>query len=122
MAWYSLYKFCKLFVVQLLDRENVEENKIYERLSAAELKKLLADISAYRPSVGFRCRQAGEMWMKRHNQIMSVNQESLVLYDDKETKYTMIDINNIMQFDIDERFQSYHPHHHYTVEAVKELI
>lgn len=120
MAWISLFNLCKIVVVKMFEgNSGGSDTTTNVKLSPVELKRLLSEISSYKPSTGFRCRQVGGMWMQRHCQVMTVNEGSVVLYDEKETKYTMVDINSVMQFDIDERFQNFHPHHHYTVAGNK---
>ena len=93
-----------------------------DKITAVELKRLLVTLHAYNPKVFFRCRQIGAMWMKRHAQISSVTGNSVILYNEKESKYTFVDINSIVQFDLDERFQHYQPHCHYEVEPSSELV
>ncbi len=99
------------------------KNKIAsdKKISSVELKRLLVNIHSYSDSVGFRCRPIGEMWMKNHAKVSSVEGITALLYDEKETKYYTVNLNKVMQFDLDERFQNYHPHHHYDVIPSPEL-
>jgi len=62
------------------------------------------------------------MWMTRHAMVSSITGNSVLLYDEKESKYTYVDINSIIQFDLDERFQHYLPHYHYDVEPSSEFV
>jgi hypothetical protein len=83
-------------------------------ITATKLKRLLGSIISA-SGVNFRCRQTGEMWMKHHCQVNSINDKSVLLYDASNGKYYLIKLNNIMQFDIDNRFHHYQPHFHYDV-------
>jgi hypothetical protein len=97
---------------------NVE--KTASAISSVELKQLLVLLSQS-SSICFRFRAIGEMWMKNHMKVTNVSDDSALFYDEGETKYYLIKINNIMQFDIDNRIHNYHPHFHYNVIPSSEL-
>jgi hypothetical protein len=89
-------------------------------VSGLELKQLLIKLSE-QPSICFRYRSIGELWMKNPMKVSAVNDSSVVLYDEKASRYQMIHINNIMQFELDERFQNFHRYFHYEVIPSPEL-
>jgi hypothetical protein len=124
MKWYSLYKFVVFYAFKLMDYNSPNpENQVSRKskISAVELKRLLVNIHSYTQNICIRCRPIGEMWMKNHARVSSINGPTALLYDEKETKYYMVNVNKVMQFDLDERFQNYQPHHHYDVEPSPEL-
>ena len=88
--------------------------------SAIELKQLLTHFSKT-PGFSFRFRLLGEMWMKNLMQVTAVNEKTVLVYDDIDTKYYLVKINNIVQFEIDGRFQAYQPFFHYDVKPSAEL-
>ena len=96
---------------------NVEKTSL---LSGIELKRLLVLLSQT-PNICFRFRQVGEMWMQNHMKVSSVNENNVLFYDDKDSKFYHIRINSIMQFDIDNRIHHYQPHFHYSVQPSSEL-
>jgi hypothetical protein len=124
MRWYTLYNFVKVFVVRFID-EDVEKTQGQQStktgISAVELKRLLTNISSYKNNVCFRPRVLGEMWMKHHCKISYVNGNIVTLFDERDIKYYMIDINKIVQFDFDEKWQNFQPHFHYDVFPSPEL-
>ena len=123
MTWHIPLPFCHPFFGKVfLWRVKMKKETTPHKITAVELKRLLVTLHGYSPCVFFRCRQVGAMWMKRHAQISSITGNSVILYNEKESKYTFVDINNIVQFDLDERFQHYQPHCHYEVEPSSELV
>ena len=122
MAWYSLFNVCRRLIIKLFFQSVETRQDSSEKITAVELKRLLVNITSYNSNVFFRCRQMGAMWMTRHAMISSVTGNSVLLYDEKDSKYTYVDINSIIQFDLDERFQHYLPHYHYDVEPSSELV
>jgi hypothetical protein len=89
-------------------------------ITALELKQLLLLLSRS-VKISFRFRAVGEMWMRNHMQVNTVNEKSVLLYDDNANRYAMVKINRIIQFDLDNRFQNYQPHFHYSVTPSVEL-
>ena len=88
--------------------------------SGLELKQLMLHLVKL-PNICFRVRLLGEMWMKNLMLVTAVNEKTALLFDEVETKYYLIRINNIMQFEIDGRFQNFQPFFHYHVIPSPEL-
>lgn len=58
--------------------------------------------------------------MKHFCQISNVRDNTIVLFDPQETKYYMLNIEKILQFDLDKRWQDFKPNHHYNVYAIQK--
>jgi hypothetical protein len=94
--------------------------KTISTITGLELKALLVQLASV-PNICFRFRVVGEMWVKHLMHVISIKDHNVLLFDDKETKYYLVKINIIMQFEIDARFQNYQPFFHYTVKPSPEL-
>lgn len=90
-------------------------------ITAIELKRLLVLMAGSCSEIFFRCRVAGEMWMKNHCRVIRVTDDHVILYDAPSHHYYSIRINKIMQFDLDDRLHHYQPHFHYQVEPSIEV-
>ena len=88
--------------------------------SGLELKQLMLNLTRV-PNVCFRFRLLGEMWMKNLMQVTAVNEKTALFFDEVDTKYYLVRINNIMQFEIDGRFHNFQPFFHYNVIPSPEL-
>lgn len=85
-------------------------------ISVLELRRLLIDLRDKRPDICFRCRLIGEMWLLHFMRIVVVNERSVILNDEVSNKLlTIRELNHIMQFEIDHRFQNFQPYFHYGV-------
>jgi hypothetical protein len=99
---------------QKLDRQTTTS------ISSLELKQLfiqLINIS----DVCVRYRQLGELWMRNFTRVISVSEKNGLVYDELDQKYYLVRFNNVMQFEIDSRFQNFQPYFHYSVEPSREL-
>jgi hypothetical protein len=83
-------------------------------VSILEVRQLLTLLSQT-PNIGFRFRQTGEMWMRNHMRVVRVSATSVLLYDEQEIRFCFVKIENIIQFDLDNRIHNYQPHFHYSV-------
>jgi hypothetical protein len=88
--------------------------------SGLELKQLLVQLIKL-PGICFRFRLLGEMWIRHLTQVTAVHEKSALFYDEVQSKYYLVKINNIMQFEIDGRFQNFQPFFHYDVIPSVEL-
>jgi hypothetical protein len=89
-------------------------------ISALQLKQVLIQLSQQQ-GISFRCRLIGEMWMTNMMKVSHVTETSVMLYDEREAKYSIVAFNDIMQFEIDTRFQIFQPYYHYIVTPAPEL-
>jgi hypothetical protein len=88
-------------------------------VSAIELKQLLILLAS--TTTCFRFRIVGEMWVRNLMRVITVNEKTALLLDETENKYFALRINNVMQFELDTRFQNFQPYFHYSVTPSKEL-
>jgi hypothetical protein len=88
-------------------------------VSDAELKCLLTELHDKRPDICMRYRLIGEMWQPNFLRIMRVYEKGAALHDEISNRLTFIrDLASVMQFEIDARFQNFHPHFHYEVQPM----
>ena len=88
-------------------------------VSVLELRRLLVEIKEKRADIGVRFRLIGEMWQKVHYHVAGITDKGAVLNDEHANKLIFInDLMQVMQFEIDQRFQQYQPHYHYEVTPV----
>jgi hypothetical protein len=99
--------------------DNTVTKPLPNTITPLDLKRLLIELTD--TSTCFRFRPIGGMWMKNLMKISTVRENSVMLFDDKNSKYHLIGIHDIMQFEIDERFQNYQPHNHYEVKPSAEI-
>jgi hypothetical protein len=85
-------------------------------VSVLELKRLLVDLKEKKPGVCVRFRILGELWAKSFSTIAAVTDRGVVLKDEAtNTFHAITNLSDIIQFEIDEPFQSYRPYNHYEV-------
>lgn len=85
-------------------------------VSVLELRRLLVEIKDKRPDICVRFRLIGEMWQNIHYRVVGITEKGAVLNDEHTNKLIFInDITQVMQFEVDQRFQQYQPHYHYDV-------
>ena len=84
-----------------------------------EFKRLLHQLRDHRPDIGIRVRMMGEMWKSSHFNVFQVTEKGVILCDDATKKLVMVpDLTQVMQFELDQSFQQYEPHFHYSVDPV----
>lgn len=85
-------------------------------ISALELKRILVEITEKQPGVSLRYRLMGEMWQPNFMRVLKVTGKGVMLNDEQKNKLIVLpDLNMIVQFELDVRFQHYQPHFHYSV-------
>ena len=85
-------------------------------ISTLELKRLLFDLKDKRPDVCIRFRLLGEMWAENFMRVIMVTEKGAIFNDESINEFVNVsDVANIMQFEIDNRFQNFQPHYHYEV-------
>jgi hypothetical protein len=90
-------------------------------VSVLELRRLLVEILDKRPDICIRFRLIGEMWQNIHYRVVGLTDKGGVLNDEQTNKLIFInDLTQVMQFEIDQRFQQYQPHYHYEVRPFSE--
>jgi hypothetical protein len=85
-------------------------------VSVLELRKLLFDVRDHRVGVFVRFRRIGEMWKPNFMDIVDLNDRGAIFNDPTTNEFVFVmDLTEIMQFEIDNRFQMYEPFYHYEV-------
>jgi hypothetical protein len=88
--------------------------KIKTRISVLELKRMLVTIVDLQLPVCFRFRILGEMWQQNFMRVVKVTEKGVVLNDEISNKtHHVTDLSHIVQFEIDQRLHTFHPHFHY---------
>lgn len=110
----NLARFFYLFCV-MEDRMDILKTE-KTLISVLELKRLLVELRDKGQQVCFRYRLLGEMWVPNFMRVIQVADSNALFVDDqKNIVLAVSDIANIMQFELDHRFQNFHPHFHYNV-------
>ena len=82
-----------------------------------EFKRLLHQLRDLRPDIGIRVRLMGEMWKSSHFRVFQLTEKGVALHDDSTKKLVLVsDLSQVMQFELDQTFQQYEPHFHYSVD------
>ena len=98
-------------------------SKEKNNISVPELKRLLIEIRDKRPDICIRYRLVGEMWKKNFLRVILVSEKGAVLNDETaNTMYIIPDLSNVMQFEIDCRFQAFQPYFHYYLTALYKEV
>src|SRR5205085_5231724 len=85
-------------------------------VTVPELRKLLYDLRDHRVDVLIRFRRLGEMWKPNFMTIVDLNDRGAIFNDATTNEFVFaMDLGDIMQFEIDNRFQMYEPFYHYEV-------
>lgn len=88
-----------------------------DTVPALELRRLLFEIKDLRSDIHIRFRLMGEMWQSHHCRVVQLTEKGVVMFNDKENRlFFVADLNNVMQFEIDQPFQHFQPHFHYMVD------
>jgi hypothetical protein len=87
-----------------------------KQVHVIELKRLLHDLHDKQPYTGIRFRFLGEMWQRVFLQILKVEEEQGLFFDETAGQLLSIsDFSKVVQFEIDYNFQQYAAHFHYDV-------
>lgn len=99
-----------------------ENYKMEERqvgvITVTELKQLLTRLHDSRElGVCIRTRCLGEMWYPNFMRMLMLTEKGVVILNDEIERraVTIQRASDIIQFEIDQPFQEYKPHFHYTV-------
>jgi hypothetical protein len=85
-------------------------------VSTLELKRLLFDLKEKRPDICIRYRLLGKFWMLNFMHVVSVGDRDVKLFDPTtRTSYDVFDLSDVVQFELDKKFQIFQPHYHYEV-------
>lgn len=88
-------------------------------ISVIDLRRLLTDLHEKRQDVCIRYRMLGELWMPNFMSVFHVSEKGVMLIDEVNHMHiSIIDLANVMQFEIDQPFQGFHPYFHYEVQPL----
>lgn len=92
-------------------------------VSVTELKILILSIVEKRQPIGIRFRLIGQLWYPNFLRVIrSSNESEILFHDEKINKHMSIsDLSNIIQFELDSRFEHYQPNFHYQV-TIHEIM
>lgn len=92
------------------------------QVQVLELRRLLYELKDQRPDICVRFRLLGEMWQKSFMHVLKLTENGVIMVSDRNNETVAInDIREIIQFELDARYQNYHPHNHYTVEPTMNI-
>jgi hypothetical protein len=60
----------------------------------------------------------GAMWQISHFRVVKLTEKGVTLLDEADKLIIINDLNNVMQFELDQTFQRYSPHFHYSVDPL----
>jgi hypothetical protein len=84
-----------------------------------ELRRLLFELKDLRPDICIRFRFIGEMWQNNHYRVLKLTEKGVVLNDERANKLQFVqDLNKVIQFELDQAFQKFQPHYHYSVDPL----
>jgi hypothetical protein len=85
-------------------------------VSVLELRKLLYDLRDHKVDVSIRFRRMGEMWKSNFMTVVVLNERGAIFSDASTNEFVFaMDLSDIMQFELDNRYQAYEPFYHYEV-------
>ena len=91
-------------------------DRLKNSITTIHLRGLLQDLSNRRPPVGVRIRMLGEMWKPSFMQIVKITERGAIFSDESTQEFVFIpDLDDVVQFEVDDRFQELQPHYHYEV-------
>lgn len=94
-----------------------------KKISLLEFKRLLSDIRNRRPDVRVRVRLLGKMWAEQFCAVDFLNDNQVVLFDQREDEYHYINnINDVAQFELECPFFGYDAFYHYDLSGPLETL
>jgi len=87
-----------------------------DTISLLELKRLLHDLKDTNADVDIRFRFLGQMWQSSFLKVFVVTDTGAVLFNRINSQVEIItNFADVIQFELDSRFQVYQPNNHYSV-------
>jgi hypothetical protein len=87
-----------------------------DRIDPTELKRLLITVKEHSTETKIRFRTIGKMWDMNFARIIQVTEHDiLVVQVEGSHKLSFIPINDVAQFEMEDRFQNFRSFNHYTV-------
>lgn len=96
-------------------------NEPSKKVVVLALKRLLVELKEHRPDICFRYRLIGQMWVNNFLRVIRVTDHGVLLNDETSNRFvTIVNLSQIMQFEIDKPFQLYQPYFHYDLVTIGE--
>ena len=89
---------------------------LHNKVSVPELRRLLFELKALRPDICIRFRLLGELWQPLHCQVALLTDKGVALNDAERKLIIIPDLKDVMQFELEQVFQKYQPHFHYSID------
>ena len=90
--------------------------KSKENLSLPELKRLLVELKQLDSNNKVRLRMLGKMWENQFHTIISITSENVLITRSEKNQLNFFPIKDIIQLELEDRFQDYESLVHYRVE------
>ena len=86
-------------------------------VTTTQLRAFFAEVVANPSGMCVRTRLLGEMWHPNFMHLLMVTKGGVIILNDEVLRkaITIMRIEDIIQFEIDRKFQIYEPHYHYDV-------
>jgi hypothetical protein len=93
-----------------------------QQIQVLELRRLLYELKDQRPDICVRFRLLAEMWYPSFARVIKLTEEGVVLFNEHDNQAVAIkDLREIIQFELDARYQNYHPHNHYRMQSTMHI-
>lgn len=84
-------------------------------ITPLDFKRILFELWEHSPQTKIRLRVMGKMWDRNFLQVVHITGgDAIILHGSDQMK--QVSINDIVQFELETKFQDFRPNNHYTVE------
>jgi hypothetical protein len=88
----------------------------YRQILEHELRRLLYELKDKRPDICIRFRLMGQMWQSEFWRVVALTENGVALINAPSNQICIVkNLREVVQFEIDSRYQNFHPHDHYSV-------
>jgi hypothetical protein len=94
----------------------MEQVDLHNKVSVSELRRMLFELKALRPDIHIRFRLIGELWQPLYCQVALLTDKGVALNNADRKLLIIPDLKDVMQFELEQVFQKYQPHFHYTID------
>ena len=92
------------------------------QVQVLELRRLLYELKDQRPDICVRFRLIGELWQPSFLRVTKLTENGVELFNENSNRLVAIkDLREVVQFELDARYQNYHPHNHYQIEPTMTI-
>jgi len=89
-----------------------------DQIPVHELRRLLHELKDLRPDICVRFRLIDETWQTDYARVVKLTYKGVTLADEANKQVFINDLNKVMQFELDQAFQQYSPHFHYSIDPL----